>query len=98
MERHFEGDVRLLVKRFFDTTMKMIEAGGIDIVGHMDKIYMNGQKYEIFNFEEDWYRKPFEGLSGSGSGERVDGRGQHQELDQEKELYPVWNTYHGCGK
>ena len=21
---------------------------------------MNGQKYEIFNFEEDWYRKPFE--------------------------------------
>ena len=52
VERHFEGDVRLLVKRFFDTTMKMIEAGGIDIVGHMDKIYMNGQKYEIFNFEE----------------------------------------------
>ena len=38
----------------------MIEAGGIDIVGHIDKIYMNGQKYEIFNFEEDWYRKPFE--------------------------------------
>lgn len=35
--------------------MKMIEAGGIDIVGHMDKIYMNGQKYKIFNFEEDWY-------------------------------------------
>ena len=32
VERHFEGDVRLLVKRFFDTTMKMIEAGGIDIV------------------------------------------------------------------
>lgn len=27
----------------------MIEAGGIDIVGHIDKIYMNGQKYEIFN-------------------------------------------------
>ena len=83
VERHFEGDVRLLVKRFFDTTMKMIEAGGIDIVGHMDKIYMNGQKYEIFNFEEDWYRKPFE-----ASGERIDGRGQHQELDQEKRALP----------
>ena len=27
VERHFGGDVRLLVKRFFDTTMKMIEAG-----------------------------------------------------------------------
>ena len=77
VERHFEGDVRLLVKRFFDTTMKMIEAGGIDIVGHMDKIYMNGQKYEIFNFEEDWYRKPFEACL---------------DLVQEKELMVEVNT------
>ena len=77
VERHFEGDVRLLVKRFFDTTMKMIEAGGIDIVGHIDKIYMNGKKYEIFNFEEDWYRKPFEACL---------------DLVQEKELMVEVNT------
>lgn len=60
VERYFEGDVRLMAKHFYDTTMKMIEAGGFDIVGHMDKIYMNGQKYEVFNVEEEWYRKPFE--------------------------------------
>ena len=65
------------VERFFDTTMKMIEAGGIDIVGHIDKIYMNGQKYEIFNFEEDWYRKPFEACL---------------DLVQEKELMVEVNT------
>lgn len=59
VERHFEGDVRLLAKRFFENTMKMIEIGGFDIVGHMDKIYMNGQKYEAFDFGEDWYEKPF---------------------------------------
>ena len=37
----------------------MIEAGGIDIVGHMDKIYMNGHKCEGFDQQADWYQKPF---------------------------------------
>lgn len=60
VERYFEGDIRLLVKRYFESTQRMIEAGGIDIVGHMDKIYMNGQKYADFSFDEDWFRKPFE--------------------------------------
>lgn len=56
---HFEGDIRRLVKRYFDSTQQMIEAGGIDIVGHVDKIYMNGQKYSDFSFDEPWYREPF---------------------------------------
>ena len=58
VNRHFEGDIRLLVERFFETTLKMVEAGGIDIVGHVDKIYMNGQKFEDFSLEENWYREP----------------------------------------
>lgn len=37
----------------------MIEAGGIDIVGHMDKIYMNGHKCEGFSFDTAWYQEPF---------------------------------------
>lgn len=56
---YFEGDIRLLVKRFFHSTLQMIEAGGIDIVGHMDKIYMNGQKFSDFSFDADWYQEPF---------------------------------------
>ena len=35
----------------------MVEAGGIDIVGHLDKIYMNGQRYKGFSLEADWYTK-----------------------------------------
>lgn len=60
VERHFGGDVRRLVRRYFDATLRMVEAGGIDIVGHMDKIYMNGKKYELFDIEQPWYRQPFE--------------------------------------
>lgn len=58
VNRYFEGDIRLLVKRFFEATFQMVEAGGIDIVGHVDKIYMNGQKFEDFSFEENWYKEP----------------------------------------
>lgn len=55
---HFGGDIRRLVERFFVASMKMVEAGGIDIVGHMDKIYMNGHKCKGFSLDADWYRKP----------------------------------------
>lgn len=55
---HFGADIRRLVERFFVASMKMVEAGGIDIVGHMDKIYMNGHKCKGFSLDADWYRKP----------------------------------------
>ena len=62
VDRYFEGKISKLVTRYFDSTLKMIEAGGIDIVGHMDKIYMNGHKYEGFSFDADWYQKPFKAV------------------------------------
>lgn len=62
VDRYFEGKISKLVTRYFDSTQKMIEAGGIDIVGHMDKIYMNGHKCEDFSFDADWYQKPFKAV------------------------------------
>ena len=62
VDRYFEGKISKLVTRYFDSTLKMIEAGGIDIVGHMDKIYMNGHKCEGFSFDADWYKKPFKAV------------------------------------
>ncbi|MEG2066502.1 MAG: histidinol-phosphatase, partial [Tannerellaceae bacterium] len=55
---YFDGDIRHLVKQYFTSTLQMVEAGGIDIVGHMDKIYMNGQHCANFSFDADWYRLP----------------------------------------
>lgn len=62
VDRYFEGKISKLVTRYFDSTLKMIEAGGIDIIGHMDKIYMNGHKCEGFSFDADWYQKPFKAV------------------------------------
>lgn len=59
VENYFGGDVSLLVKRYFESTLKMVEAGGIDIVGHMDKIYMNGHQCKDFSFDAAWYQEPF---------------------------------------
>ena len=59
INEHFGGSVRKLTEAFFESSMQMIEAGGIDIVGHIDKIYMNGCKHPDFDINADWYRKPF---------------------------------------
>lgn len=52
----YEGDIRVVVDRFFDISTLMIEKGGFDIVGHVDKISLNGSKYPGFSIFEKWYQ------------------------------------------
>ena len=52
----FDGDIRLAVKRFFEISSIMIEKGGFDIVGHFDKIAMNGSRCPGFDLTESWYK------------------------------------------
>lgn len=56
---YFEDDIRNLTTRYFDSSMKMVEAGGFNIVGHLDKIHMNGCKCNGFDASASWYRQPF---------------------------------------
>ena len=48
IETHYENDIRGLITDFFDSAMRMITIGGFDIVGHFDKIHMNGSKHPDF--------------------------------------------------
>lgn len=59
LNEHFGGDIRRITEFFFESSMKMVEIGGFDIVGHIDKIYMNGRKHPDFDIHADWYQKPF---------------------------------------
>lgn len=59
INKHFGGSIRRITEFFFESSMQMIKAGGFDIVGHIDKIYMNGSKHPDFNIHADWYQKPF---------------------------------------
>lgn len=56
VDTYFEGDIRKMVKRYYESSIRMVELGGIDIVGHLDKIYMNGQRCKDFSFTAPWYR------------------------------------------
>ncbi|MDR2146174.1 MAG: histidinol-phosphatase [Tannerella sp.] len=59
VNRNYQGDIKEVVKKFFETSMKMVETGGFDMVGHIDKIYMNGSRHKDFDIQADWYQKPF---------------------------------------
>ena len=57
VEQRYQGNIQLIVKDFFHSSMRMVELGGFDIVGHMDKIYMNANQHPGFDIQADWYRK-----------------------------------------
>ena len=51
----YEGDIRVAAERFFEISTLMIENGGFDIVGHVDKISLNGSKNPDFYIKDSWY-------------------------------------------
>ncbi|MDL2265561.1 histidinol-phosphatase [Parabacteroides sp. OttesenSCG-928-G07] len=59
VNEYYDGNIRKVVEQYYQSVFNMVKAGGIDIVGHIDKIYMNGIKNAAFSFEADWYRDPF---------------------------------------
>ena len=57
MGKHFAGDIEYVVRTFFAQMMAMVDEGGFDIVGHMDKIGFNASQYRRDIDEEPWYDK-----------------------------------------
>jgi histidinol-phosphatase (PHP family) len=57
MGKYFNGDIEYVVKTFFSQMMAMVDEGGFDIVGHMDKIGFNASQYSENIEEEPWYDK-----------------------------------------
>lgn len=62
MKLHFSGDIRRVVNAFYDRMTAMVEEGGFDIVGHLDKIGYNAECYSPGITQEAWYIKRVEDL------------------------------------
>lgn len=60
IEQRYKGKIRLAVEDFYHSSMQMVEMGGFDIVGHMDKIYMNASRHPGFDINAGWYYKLIE--------------------------------------
>ncbi len=59
IDKHFGGSIRRITESFFELSMQMVEIGGFDIVGHIDKIYMNASRHPDFDIHAGWYQNPF---------------------------------------
>lgn len=56
MTEHFDDDIRYVVEKFYEHSIKMVEAGGCDIIGHLDKIGYNASMYSPGIEDEAWYK------------------------------------------
>ncbi len=52
----YDGDINAAVNRFFEISRIMIEKGGFQIVGHVDKIALNACKFIDFNIHSQHYQ------------------------------------------
>lgn len=57
LNTYFQGDLKLLVDTYFNASMRMIELGGFDFVGHADKISYNACLCDPALFEQEWFNK-----------------------------------------
>ena len=83
VDLHYGHDIRRLVAHYFQSSCKMVELGRFDIVGHMDKIYMNALHYPGFDLRAPWYKNAFL---------------EYLDLIQEKNLMVEINTKNFCKK
>lgn len=57
LDTHFQGDLKRLVNRYLDASMRMVELGGFDFVGHADKISYNACLCDPSLPEQEWFNK-----------------------------------------
>ncbi|GAB1360482.1 histidinol-phosphatase [Porphyromonadaceae bacterium] len=58
----FGGDLNATIREFFRSSMDMVERGGFEIVGHVDKIQMNGRLHPGFDYTSTLYNQLIDDL------------------------------------
>lgn len=56
MSDFFHNDIRYVIEKFYEQSIRMVEAGGFDIIGHFDKIGHNASHYQPGIESEQWYQ------------------------------------------
>lgn len=62
MKERFHNDIRYVVETFFRQSLRMVELGGFDIIGHFDKIKHNAGHWHEGVEREPWYEDGVEAL------------------------------------
>lgn len=56
VDNFFDGDIRYLTELYFSQSMDMVRAGGIDMIGHLDKVGYSAREYLPGIEGLSWYR------------------------------------------
>lgn len=62
MDKRFHGDLDYVVETFFSHSHSMLENGGFEILGHFDKISMNGELYRPGLTQESRFKRLMDDL------------------------------------
>lgn len=54
LDQIYGGNIKTLVRDFVEQSAAMMELGGFEVLGHVDKIFQHGQEY--FSLDEQWYQ------------------------------------------
>lgn len=57
MNQSFNDDIEYVVRTYYDQSLKLIEAGGFDIIAHCDKIGHNSSCHKPGIENEPWYNE-----------------------------------------
>lgn len=55
MSRYFDNDIEAVVRLFYSQSIRMVESGGFEIIGHFDKIGHNASHFRPGIESEPWY-------------------------------------------
>ncbi|MDD3037855.1 histidinol-phosphatase [Bacteroides sp.] len=55
IDTHFGGDIEHVVRLYYKNLFRMVELGGLDVVGHADKMHYNASCYRPGLLDEAWY-------------------------------------------
>lgn len=55
VDKEFGGDLDRVIHSYYDRLLRMLELGGIDILGHADKMHYNAACYRPGLLDEPWY-------------------------------------------
>lgn len=92
LKEHYDSDLRYVVERFFDQTLRMIELGGFEIIGHFDKIIGNATPLDDSIEQSGWYRRLVEKTISALKGSEIFVEINTKALDSRNRFYPdpVW--------
>ena len=86
----FKGDIKKVIRRYYELTRQMMDEQCPEIVGHLDKIKIHNRKTQFFDENEKWYQKEviktLKTIADSGSILEVNTRGVYKK--KSSETYP----------